>query len=312
MSASDKEGPKRPPDSPTTPPGQRLRERVSFFEKVWSGGKSGVVETVSSVDVEEFERRLAEERLRNAERGRLEPVALRHTPRHVVHTHEVRPDGSIQETVTTTTEEGDLGSGVKTVKFEKVTVRKSVRTVSSRTPSEELLLEDSAYLTQSNGNLATSSKTSSISSLTGRFPSEESLRRTPSRERLNRDEWDNASNSSKVTSSSSEWYSEYRTQSFQSGSSKLEYVRSKSQYDEHIASIRGQGLTFYSHCLQHSTPVKILINANSMRLFLKRNVTLELSTNRRQLLMSIQTFLSDYWVTATVMSPRSSGVWAFA
>ncbi|XP_064211053.1 muscle-specific protein 300 kDa isoform X18 [Tribolium castaneum] len=240
MSASDKEEPKRPPDSPTTPPGQRLRERVSFFEKVWSGGKSGVVETVSSVDVEEFERRLAEERLRNAERGRLEPVALRHTPRHVVHTHEVRPDGSIQETVTTTTEEGDLGSGVKTVKFEKVTVRKSVRTVSSRTPSEELLLEDSAYLTQSNGNLATSSKTSSISSLTGRFPSEESLRRTPSRERLNRDEWDNASNSSKVTSSSSEWYSEYRTQSFQSGSSKLEYVRSKSQYDEHIASIRDE------------------------------------------------------------------------
>lgn len=95
-------------------------------------------------------------------------------------------------------------------------------------------------MTQSNGNLATSSKTSSISSLGGRFPSEESLRRTPSKEGgLNRDEWDDASSSSKVTSSSSEWYSEYRTQSFHSGSSKLEFVRSKSQYDDHIASIRG-------------------------------------------------------------------------
>ena len=101
------------------------------------------------------------------------------------------------------------------------------------------MLEDSAYVTQSNGNLATSSKTSSISSLGGRFPSEESLRRTPSREGLNRDEWDNASNSSKVTSSSSEWYSEYRTQSLHSGTSKLDFVRTKSQFDEHIASIRG-------------------------------------------------------------------------
>lgn len=164
----------------------------------------------------------------------------------------------MQETITTTTEEGDLATGVKTVKFEKVTVRKSVRQVtstsssttvrkmSSRTPSEELLLEDSAYMTQSNGNLATSSKTSSISSLTGgRFPSEESLRRTPSKERLNRDDWDDVSSSSKVTSSSSEWYSEYRTQSFQSGSSKLEHVRTKTQYDDHIATIRGQLIVFF-------------------------------------------------------------------
>lgn len=284
------EGPKRPPDSPTTPTGKRLKDRVSFFEKVWSGGKSGTVETVSSVDVEEFERRLAEERARNVEHSRLEEVTLRSpsgSPRRLVH-QEVLPDGSFQvwlyfgnrggvtcpgdviltcwpfwqETITTTTEEGD--AGIKTVKFEKVTVRKTVRKITSRTPSEEYLLEDSAYVTQSNGNLA-SSKTSSISSLTGRFPSEESLRRTPSRERLSRDEWDNASNSSKVTSSSSEWYSEYRTQSFQSGSSKLEFVRSKSQYDEHIASIRGQGFEFFMRHLAtsyHSGP--ILIHANSI------------------------------------------------
>lgn len=155
----------------------------------------------------------------------------------------------LQETITTTTEEGDLASGMKTVKFEKVTVRKSVKQVvsstfrkTSRTPSEERVYEDSAYMTQSNGNLATtSSKTSSVTSLSGgRFPSEESLRRTPSEgDGLN--ESYNESNSSKMTSSSSsEWYNEYRTQSLQSGSSKLEYVRSKSQYDEHIASIRGQ------------------------------------------------------------------------
>lgn len=123
-------------------------------------------------------------------------------------------------------------------------------TTSSRTPSEELLLEDSAYLTQSNGNLASNSKTSSASSLTGKFPSEESLERSPLKEYVSkedwslrqqssRDEWDKDSDSSKVTSSSTEWYSDYRTQSFHTGSGRLDYVRSKSQFDEHIQTIRG-------------------------------------------------------------------------
>lgn len=123
-------------------------------------------------------------------------------------------------------------------------------TTSSRTPSEELVLEDSAYLTQSNGNLASNSKTSSASSLTGKFPSEESLERSPLkeyaskddwslREQSGRDEWDKDSDSSKVTSSSTEWYSDYRNQSFHTGSGRLEYVRSKSQFDEHIQIIRG-------------------------------------------------------------------------
>ena len=93
------EGPKRPPEgpsSPTSPSQPRLRDRVSFFEKVWTGGgRSGVVEAVSAADVEEFERRLAEERSRNLERNRLEQVTLRHTPTRVLHT-EVQPDGSIQ------------------------------------------------------------------------------------------------------------------------------------------------------------------------------------------------------------------------
>lgn len=171
-----------------------------------------------------------------------------------------------QETFTTTTQEGDLASGQKTVKFEKVTVRKTVRHItsssstqslkkitssSSRTPSEERI-DDSDYLTQSNGNLATTSKTSSQSSLTGRFPSEESLERPPSRER-HRDEWDSNSNSSRVTNSSSEWYSEYRTQSFHSGSSKLEYVRSKSQYEEHIDNIRGRIILILNRILVYKT-----------------------------------------------------------
>lgn len=117
------------------------------------------------------------------------------------------------------------------------------------------MLEDSAYLTQSNGNLASNSKTSSASSLTGRFPSEESLERSPLkeyadkeewsvREHSGKDEWDKDSNSSKVTSSSTEWYSEYRTQSFHTGSGRLDYVRTKSQYDEHIQHIRGLFILF--------------------------------------------------------------------
>lgn len=134
-------------------------------------------------------------------------------------------------------------------------MRKTVRHISSststhslkktsRTPSEERI-DDSDYLTQSNGNLATS-KTSSQSSLAGRFPSEESLGRSPSAER-SRDEWD-SSNSSSSKNSSSEWYTEYRTQSFQSGSSKLEYVRTKSQYEEHIDNIRGM-ICMLSSCI---------------------------------------------------------------
>jgi hypothetical protein len=98
------EGPKRPPESPTSPGGRRLRDRVSFFEKVWTGAGSGVVEGVTAVDVEEFERRLAEERARNLERSRLERVALRRTPpgsprQLVQHAQEVQPDGSIQARV---------------------------------------------------------------------------------------------------------------------------------------------------------------------------------------------------------------------
>lgn len=247
--------PKRPPDSPSTS-SKRLRDRVSFYEKVWTGSGSSSLDSDDVVNVDELERKLAEERARHLEHTHIEHVQLRQTPptspRHLVqHLQEIKPDGSIEETLIERVEEGDVASGMKTVKFEKVTVRKSVkqitsttssvRALSSRTPSEELLLEDSAYQTHTNGSALSHSKSSSISSLTGRFPSEESLRRTPSREN-DKDDWETSSNGSgKVASSSSEWYSEYRTQSFQTHSpTKRDYFRSKSEYDHHIATIRGQ------------------------------------------------------------------------
>lgn len=249
--------PKRPPESPTGS-GKRLRDRVSFFEKVWTGSRTGAVDAGDTINVDELEKRLADERSRHLEHAELEHVSLKHTPpgspKHLVEHHQqIKPDGSVEETLIETIEEGDVATGARTVKFEKVTVRKSVRqitssttvrTLSSRTPSEEHYPEDSAYQTQTNGSGMSHSKSSSVSSLTGRTPSEESLRRTPSREAL-KDDWDSSSgSSSKVVSSSSEWYNEYRTQSFQTHASKRDYYRSKSEYDHHIATIRGLNFSY--------------------------------------------------------------------
>lgn len=117
MSASKKdptEGPKRPPespisrveghhsrpDSPSSPASKRMREKVSFFEKVWTGTKSGKVEDegAGGVDVSEIEKRLEEEKARHLEHRQLEQVTLRHTgfPKHVVHMKEVGPDGTVK------------------------------------------------------------------------------------------------------------------------------------------------------------------------------------------------------------------------
>lgn len=294
---------KRPPDSPASA-AKRLKDRVSFFEKVWTGTHRSSEESVdSSIDVNEIERRLEEERKRHVAAAQLEHVTLRHTPlsspkrvvvqefvttshegpvdvqelekrldderkkfysptqlehvqlRHtqvpqqIVHHHRSGDSGNFEETFVKATEEGDLASGIKMVKFERITVKKStreltqVRTMGSRTPSEERILEDSAYHSHGNGV----SKSSSVTSLTGRFPSEESLRRTPSKENV-KDDWDTASSSSKTTSGS-EWYNEYKTESFLKSGTKLEYVRSKSQYDSHIAEIRGTYLlTLFLSC----------------------------------------------------------------
>ncbi|KAK1127618.1 hypothetical protein K0M31_004147 [Melipona bicolor] len=75
------------------------------------------------------------------------------------------------------------------------------------------------------------SKSSSVTSFT-RFPSEESLshRRGSGspQQHLGFDD-----------RTPSEWYAEYRTQSFQNVATRIEYVRSKSEYDAHIAEIKG-------------------------------------------------------------------------
>ena len=103
MSAPSKdpgEDPKRPPDSPQSPASKRLRDRVSFFEKVWTGTRSGAGGEGVDINVEELERRLAEERARHAGPSQFEHVTLKHTPssspKHVVHTQDVNPDGSFQ------------------------------------------------------------------------------------------------------------------------------------------------------------------------------------------------------------------------
>lgn len=262
--------PKRPLDSPSdsrtpSPTLKKLRDRVSFFEKVWSGAKLGTTPTPPDdetdhsnvgVDVTEIERRLEEERKKHSTGTHIEYFKLRQTPQGIQKRYDgnsSNSSGSFEETVEQTVEEGDLGSGCKMVKFEKITVRKSIREVTttsstvrtlgdtSRTPSSERLLEDSAY--QSHGNGV--SKSSSITSLTGRFPSEECLQRmSPSKEVIRSvEEWDTGSNSSGKNTSgspSSEWYTEYRNQSFQSKPGRIEYFRSKSEYDTHIAEIRGR------------------------------------------------------------------------
>lgn len=107
------------------------------------------------------------------------------------------------------------------------------RRTPSRTPSEEKIHQDSCYYTQSyptNGSLSKSSSYASI-----KLGSDENLRRTPSRERV---DWDGSSTGS--GSKGSEWYQEYRVQSFQNFNSKLERVLTRQEYDSHIAEIRGK------------------------------------------------------------------------
>lgn len=193
--------------APASPATKKLRDRVSFFEKVWSSGtgsptkeRAGTDATDGSalVDVADIERRLREEqRKRQASGSPVIEVKLRHR----------EPD--YQETIQKVTEEGDLGAGVKYVKFEKIIVKKSVREVTtmkplsrgetlSRTPSDERrTYEDSAYQSQSK---------SSSTSASARLPDDSP--RSPHH-------------------------------TFQNMAARMEFVRSNSEYDTHIAQIRG-------------------------------------------------------------------------
>lgn len=86
------------PESPSSPSSKRLKERVSFFEKVWTGSRSGVAPDEEGVDVLEIEKKLEDERLRHTGQSQLEHVTLRQTgsPRRVVQVTEVGPDGTIK------------------------------------------------------------------------------------------------------------------------------------------------------------------------------------------------------------------------
>jgi len=100
----------------------------------------------------------------------------------------------------------------------------SVNRVPSRTPSEEHI--DSSYFTQ-NGSLSKSSSQHSL----------DNFRRSLSREAL---DWDASSVASGTSSRGSEWYNEYRHQSFQNFNSKLERVLTRQEYDTHISEIKGK------------------------------------------------------------------------
>ncbi|XP_071567068.1 muscle-specific protein 300 kDa isoform X8 [Temnothorax nylanderi] len=212
--------------SPRTPRGSRLRDRVSFFEQVWSAGRSPSTEDLLENS--------------DARRSFRSPTPRRPSSR--------ASDSSFEESFERLVEEGEL-NGAKVVKFEKITVKKSVRAIStsngdtaviqqraltesSRTPSEEQILEDSAYQSHSHGVQSHGSKSSSVTSFT-RFPSEESLSQrrcsSPRVQQLGPDE-----------RPPSEWYAEYRSQSFQNVAARIEYVRSRSEYDAHIAEIKDE------------------------------------------------------------------------
>lgn len=106
-------------------------------------------------------------------------------------------------------------------------------TEASRTPSEEHVVgEDSAYQSHSHSHGLAGSKSSSVTSF-AKFPSEESL--------AQRRSLASRSSSPMEDKPAAEWYAEYRNQSFQQNapSSKPEYMRSKSQFDAHIAEIKG-------------------------------------------------------------------------
>ncbi|XP_037298333.1 uncharacterized protein LOC119190470 [Manduca sexta] len=170
-------------DGRDSPSQSGLRDRVNFFEKVWAGQSSN--DTVdATTDVDEIERRI-EQRKRRPESPKIE-VKLKHTRdgesptksyestfpnlklRHVEPVEEV-------ERLERQIEEGDLAAGVRFVKFERVTVKRTV----TETRSEE-----------------------------------------------------------RPDSPQHEWYSEYKQQTLHTAPRK-DYLRSKSEYDSHIAEIRG-------------------------------------------------------------------------
>ncbi|XP_043257160.1 nesprin-1 isoform X11 [Colletes gigas] len=253
------------PGSPRTPRGGRLRDRVSFFEQVWSGRRAASTEEL----FHEIDARRQHGNFRSVTNTRPSSRAS---------------DSSFEESFERLVEEGEL-NGSKVVKFEKITVRKSVKeigtddltahhhrvlTASNRTPSEEHALEDSAYQSHSHGAASHGSKSSSVTSFT-RFPSEESLSqrrggsphqhlgtdyRMPSEWSTehnapgfhNTDRIENLHSKSEFDAqqhlgpddrTSSEWYAEYHAQTFYN-TDKIESVLSKNEFDALIVKIKDE------------------------------------------------------------------------
>lgn len=167
-------------DGRDSPSQSGLRDRVSFFERVWSGRtKRDSVE--ATTDVDEIERKI-EQRKRRPESPKIE-VKLKHTrdtqspsksfdtPFPNLKLRHVEPEETAERQV----EEGDLAAGVRFVRFERVTVKKTVTEVKSEDRPD----------------------------------------------------------------SPHEWYSEYKHHTLHTAPRK-DYVRSKSEYDSHIAEIRGK------------------------------------------------------------------------
>lgn len=175
-------------DGRDSPSQSGLRDRVKFFEKVWSGNSS--TDAVdASTNVDDIERKI-EQRKQRSESPKIE-VKLRHTrdtesptriyessfPNYKLrHVEPVEEFERLEQQI----EEGDLAAGVRFVKFERVTVKRKV----SESRSEE-----------------------------------------------------------RAESPQHEWYSEYKHQALHSAP-RVEYVRSRSEYDSHIAEIRGKKRLF--------------------------------------------------------------------
>ncbi|CAF4893622.1 unnamed protein product [Pieris macdunnoughi] len=163
-------------DGRESPSQSGLRNRVSFFERVWSG-RSSSDSVDATTDVDDIEKRI-EQRKRRPESPKIE-VKLKHTRDTLspVKTFETSfPNLKLRhveaETSKEKVEEGDLTSGARFVKFERVVKRTVVERSEERPESPQ-----------------------------------------------------------------GEWYSEYKHHALHSA--PKEYMRSRSEYDSHIAEIRG-------------------------------------------------------------------------
>ncbi|CAH3870841.1 unnamed protein product [Pieris brassicae] len=165
-------------DGRESPSQSGLRNRVSFFERVWSG-RSSSDSVDATTDVDDIEKRI-EQRKRRPESPKIE-VKLKHTRDTLspVKTFESSfPNLKLRhveaETSKETVEEGDLTSGARFVKFERVVKRTVVERSEERPESPQ-----------------------------------------------------------------GEWYSEYKQHALHNAPKK-EYMRSRSEYDSHIAEIRDE------------------------------------------------------------------------